>query len=38
VRRQRVTEQLVSSVVDTMLAPYGLGRRSAAVKALNQHV
>jgi AcrR family transcriptional regulator len=29
VRRQRVTEQLVSSVVDTMLAPYGIGPKHA---------
>jgi hypothetical protein len=28
VRRQRVTEQLVASVVDTMLAPYGVGSRA----------
>ena len=29
VRRQRVTEQLVGSVVDTVLAPYGLDTHSA---------
>jgi len=32
VRRQRVTEQLVSSVVDTMLALYGIGERAAVQK------
>jgi len=32
VRRQRVTEQLVSSVVDTILAPYGVGERAAIQK------
>jgi hypothetical protein len=31
VRRQRVTEQLVASVVDTMLARHGVGQRTEPI-------